>query len=149
MKTLTIFSAIGLCFIGALLVMLQNAWAVRHKAKKYDQNKSSIDLESINYQDDQSSTPIIAEIKNDETAINVLCTIKTLQDDYQENSEILGQPIRIPESEISKYSGVGLGITQLWIGKLTKTKFLKESFGDVYGVEQPGIEFLHKIGRLK
>ena len=92
----------------------------------------------------------IAEIKKNETVINILCAIKILQDDYQENSEILGRPIPIPESEISKRSGVSLGFTQLWIGKLNKVGFLIEGFGEVYGVKKsPGLEFLRKIGRLK
>ena len=149
MKTLTVFSAIGLCFIGALLVMLQNLWTIRHKAEGRDQNKPSIDLESTNYQDAQPSTSITAEIENDETAINVLLAIKSLENDLQEDSEVLGSPIRIPESEISERAKYSLNITQLWIGKLTKAYFLKEGFGEVYGVEQLGLEFLNKIGRLK
>lgn len=113
MKTLTVFSAIGLCFIGALLVMLQNFWTIRHKSERRDQNKPSIDLKSTNYQDDQASTSIIAEIENYETAINVLLAINTLGNNYQEDSEILGSPIRLPKSEISEYADVSLGVTQL------------------------------------
>ena len=97
----------------------------------------------------KETASLIAEIKNDETAINILLAIKMIQDDYQENSETLGEPISIPESEISKRSGVSLGLTQLWIGKLTKVDFLKEGFGEIYGVKDPGLEFLRKIGRLK
>ena len=149
MKTLTVFSAISLCFIGALIVMLQNFWATRHKSGRRDQNKPSIGLKTTNSQNDQASTSIIAEIKNDKTAINVLLAIKTLEDSYQEDSEVLGSQIGIPKSEISEHSGVSLGITQRWIGRLTKAKFLKEGFGEIYGVSQPGLEFLYKIGRLK
>ena len=92
----------------------------------------------------KETASLIAEIKNDETAINILLAIKMIQDDYQENSETLGEPISIPESEISKRSGVSLGLTQLWIGKLTKVDFLKEGFGEIYGVKDPGLEFLRK-----
>lgn len=146
MNTLTIFSAIDICFIGALMVMLQNLWTIRHKSERHVRNKSSTDLESTGYQDNKASTSIIAEIENDETAINVLLAIKSIENDFQEDSEVLGSPIRIPESEISKHSDVSLGITQRWIGKLKKAHFLKEGFGEIYGVKQPGLEFLKKMG---
>ena len=130
-----ILLAIALCLIALLFILFIENRRGKAPTNKIDKNKN---LKSI-----------IAEIKKNETAITILCSIKTLQDDYQENSEILGRPICIPESEISKHSGDSLGFTQYWIGKLTKAGFLKEGFGEVYGVAQPGLEFLRKEGRLK
>jgi hypothetical protein len=56
---------------------------------------------------------------------------------------------RFGYSQISDRADVSLGLTQYWIGKLTEAGFLKEGFGEVYGVSQPGLKFLRKRGRLK
>lgn len=124
--------------IGIILVFIKN-----HLDSKL------IDLKEQPELKDKETTSLITKIKSDETAIDVLLAINTLSNDYKENSEMLGSPIRIPESKISKRSNASLSLTQLWIGKLKKADLLKEGFGEVYGVAQPGLELLRKEGRLK
>jgi hypothetical protein len=96
-----------------------------------------------------NQTDLIAEVQGNEVAINVLLAIKELQDDNQETSETLGQPIRILESEISKKTGVSLALVRYWISKLTQAGFLLAGFGEVYGVSQCGLGCLLESGRIQ
>ena len=141
---------IGIQVLGLPLLISSISGIVLVFLKNYFDAKCRIHRQQPESDKDKANqTTLIAEIQGDEVAINVLLAIRELQDDNQENSETLGQPIRILESEISERARGSLALARYWISKLTQAGFLLEGFGEVYGVSQRGLEFLLERGLIK